>query len=497
MIARSSAALLLLALAPSARAQMAPIPSEWHPSGVDSGVLDNPSAHEQVVFFHLESRPQAPWLRMLFHAGTSLPAGSYLRMTALWDGGIQRHDADTLEEWVRSSCFFNGDQVAIELVAGPHTIGNRLVIDQVEVGLGTFAPETICGPTDDRVQSTDPRQGRLSVGCTGWLIGVATNTGLSAGLTAGHCTASSTSLVLELNVPNSTSGGSLVRSAPNDQYPWNVYNNNHLNGGVGADWSVAMVGRNSNTHLLPTQANGGAFYGLGAVPASGQIRITGYGTSSIGNLNQVQKTHVGPHAGLTATAIRYATDTTGGNSGSPIVNEANGSAVGIHTHGGCNSGGGYNTGTRVDRSDIQAVLQQIFAVPGSVSAFGAGCPGSTQVAWAGQPKVGQSLRLYFQNLGVVLQPATVVVGISNSNWGAVALPWDLSGLGATNCELLVSFDFGFASTTGLGATQFDMNFPSDGTLVGATLFAQLLFVSPGLNPASLGVSPGAEVLIGA
>ena len=45
----------------------------------------------------------------------------------------------------------------------------------------------------------------------------------------------------------------------------------------------------------------------------------------------------------------------GGNSGSPVIHEETGHAVGVHTHGGCSSGG--NHGTRVDRSDFAAHVE--------------------------------------------------------------------------------------------------------------------------------------------
>ena len=40
--------------------------------------------------------------------------------------------------------------------------------------------------------------------------------------------------------------------------------------------------------------------------------------------------------------MRYQTDTEGGNSGSPVIDDATGFAVGVHTHGGCSVGGGGN-----------------------------------------------------------------------------------------------------------------------------------------------------------
>ncbi len=54
--------------------------------------------------------------------------------------------------------------------------------------------------------------------------------------------------------------------------------------------------------------------------------------------------------------MRYAADTQGGNSGSPVVDEATGEAVGIHTHGGCSASGGNNNGTSFFNSNLWAAL---------------------------------------------------------------------------------------------------------------------------------------------
>src|SRR5690606_16149920 len=144
-------------------------------------------------------------------------------------------------------------------------------------------------------------------------------------------------------------------------------------------WSVNQVGTNSNTGLLPTQANGGTFYSLGTIPGGtgGQnITITGYGVSSTGTLSQVQKTHTGPLAQINPTSLCYTTDTTGGNSGSPVIHQNTGTVIGIHTHGGCSSGGGCNSGTRIDRSDLQNAISTAGRTPGKFELFGAGCQGT-------------------------------------------------------------------------------------------------------------------------
>ena len=49
-------------------------------------------------------------------------------------------------------------------------------------------------------------------------------------------------------------------------------------------------------------------------------------------------------------------DTEGGNSGSPVINETNGVAVGVHTNAGCTSGGGFNTGTSTFNTGLWAQI---------------------------------------------------------------------------------------------------------------------------------------------
>ncbi|MEE2886162.1 MAG: trypsin-like peptidase domain-containing protein, partial [Planctomycetota bacterium] len=283
----------------------------------------------------------------------------------------------SLMEWNMCSAAFNGDQIVLELIAGPNTKASRIKVQTIIRGLFNRSPvpQSICGSADDRVRSFDKRQGRLWLGCTGWLIGEIAGGTRSLMLTAGHCTSSTN--ILELNVPLSTSSGTVVRSHPNDQYPYTVLAG--LANGVGSDWQVASCGRNSNTNQLPTKANGGVWYNLGSVPSSpsGQnITITGYGsTSPRNNLSQVQKIHTGPLSRVNATSLCYTTDTSGGNSGSPIIHANTGNAIGIHTHGGCSSSGGCNSGTRIDRSDLQAALKAAGKRAGSFVTFGRGCKG--------------------------------------------------------------------------------------------------------------------------
>ncbi|MBK8974525.1 MAG: trypsin-like serine protease [Planctomycetes bacterium] len=361
-------------------------PSARFPVNLDTGFLHNTTAREMVVFAQRLSYADTPWLQLQFNASTNLPTGSFVRITATQDAihqnAVQRHDSATLAEWRYDSALFNGGEVLLELVAAPGTRANRVIVDEVTRGLILGLPESICGQDDNRVQSFDPRQGRLFVGCTGWMAG------RDVMLTAGHCVSGSSTTIIEFNVPLSTSSGQIVRSHPDDQYPFTVQQ--FLDAGVGSDWSVSIVGRNSNTGLLPTEANGGQWYRLGSIPAGtgGQnIRITGYGSTggAVGQnlpstLYLVQKTHLGPLSEIRPTSLCYATDTTGGNSGSPIIHENTGDAIGVHTHAGCTSTGGCNQGTRIDRGDLQTAWRLASGIrPGTFTAFGLGCPGSVSL----------------------------------------------------------------------------------------------------------------------
>lgn len=350
-----------------------PPPSLRVNANVDSGYLANAGDQPVVVFSHRFLPASTSWMQLHFDDRfVSLPEGSFLRIRAAADGEVQELDGRAVLDWGYGSALFNGNDLLLELVAAPKTSGNRVLVTGYTRGIDMpVVPGSICGSVDDRVLSTDARGGRLWLGCTGWMIGP------DLMLTAGHCTTTGTRII-EFNVPQSTAGGTIVRAAVADQYPYNELAG--LNAGIGSDWRVCRVLPNTGHGQLPTQRNGNQWYTLGAVPGStaGQnIRITGYGTAT-GVRNQAQTTHVGTLSTIAATSLCYATDTTGGNSGSPILHENTGNAIGIHTHGGCTASGGCNSGTRIDRSDLQAAIAAAGGAgggtPATFSTYGAGCP---------------------------------------------------------------------------------------------------------------------------
>ncbi|KAA3660204.1 MAG: PKD domain-containing protein, partial [Calditrichaeota bacterium] len=308
----------------------------------------------QAAISHTITITDAPWLRLYFK-NANLGTRSYLTITSLKDGHTQKIDHDALQSWKYSSAYFNGNAVELKLFVDPADRDVSFEIEEVTVGDwvgGTPLPESICDVNDDRVPSTNPRTGRLvPVGCTGWII----DNGKY--LTAGHCLSGGSAQTFQFNVPNSLPDGTLQHPGPEDQYTVISSSLQYTDGGVGNDWGVYEVEDNAQTGLQPIDAMGASFT-LAQDLGPANIRITGYGVDNDDlDLTQTQQTHVGPSAGSSGTTMRYRTDTTGGNSGSPVIDEATGNAVGIHTHGGCGSGGsGNNSGTSTFHTDFWAAV---------------------------------------------------------------------------------------------------------------------------------------------
>lgn len=345
---------------------------------VDSGLVghDGTTAGEQVVFATLVRVPDAPWLRLKFAqaslAGDPAADGTIIRITSMLDGAVQTMNAEHVAQWHNTSAYFNGQTVMVELVARPGTGMSRLVMDSVTAGDVAFGDRSICGPTDDRSLITDNKSARhLPEGCTAWIF----NDTNSMFLSAGHCSPSAGD-VIQFNVPLSTASGTIVNPAPQDQYVVDAASVQLVNNTIGNDWSYYGVSPNSTTGLTPFQAYG-VRYVLNPIPpaVTGQtIRITGFGVTSApvsDTWNQVEKTHTGAYVQRSGTILRYTPDTTGGNSGSCVFNQTDGTAIGIHTNAGCSSTGGSNQGTGTNNAGLTTAI----ANPLSICKTGKGIVG--------------------------------------------------------------------------------------------------------------------------
>lgn len=212
--------------------------------------------------------------------------------------------------------------------------------------VGAFAAQnkTICGATDDRLPSENPKVARLQVttapaGCTFTLIGRV------CGITAGHCY--STFEVAQFNTPPSQNGR-IQHSEAKDIYNVDMKSPVYTDNGQGDDFAVLRLNANEITGQLPGDVQGHyavAFY----TPRPGQeVRVTGYGADrSDPDRNYAQQTHVGKIYNIQGSAMEHTIDTMGGNSGSSVILESTQEIVGIHTHGGCTPSGGANTSTLI------------------------------------------------------------------------------------------------------------------------------------------------------
>lgn len=297
--------------------------------------------------------PEAPWLRLTFRH-VELADDSYLRLTSLEDGARQHLHQAHLLQWQNTSAYFNGPAVRVELIAAPGTSGNSVEIGDLYAGVVPPEPLTQCGPTDDRVPSDEPERGRLlDVGCTAWMYNEE-----SCFASAGHCVSSPFLLdVVEFNVPDSDPDGGLNHPGPEDQYVVDTSEVPFSNGGIGDDWGLFRVFPNSETGLMPFEAQGAHLVIADSIPPVGDdVSIVGYGVDD-GVRNQTQQISFGPIVTSTMTTMQYQADTEGGNSGSGVVWETTGEAVAIHTHGGCSiDGSGANSGTAVAHAAFRAAL---------------------------------------------------------------------------------------------------------------------------------------------
>jgi len=268
--------------------------------------------------------------------------------------------AETLVQWSNSSAYFAGDAVYVDVVMPAGTEG-RVEVSGVHAGLPPLAPRTICGGVDDREISRDQRANRLAPqGCTAWLF----NNRPNSAATANHCGAAGGD-TLWFDVPLRTSSGSVVPPSPENQYPVDGSSVQSAgNWGLGNDWQVFGVFNNSNTGLGPVDAGKTSYVLATSAPeADGRpINITGYGSTSSpvpDSWYAVQKTHTGAYWSRSGTTIRYQADTTGGNSGSAVLDLDNQRVIGIHTNGGCSSSStSSNSGTSIDNAGLRGALMQ-------------------------------------------------------------------------------------------------------------------------------------------
>ncbi len=340
----------------------------------DSGQVANTSGLPQVVISFPVNVQSAPWMRLFFStielAGDpDAGSGSILRMTSLYDAEVQELDANGVRMWSNTSAYFNGETVLVEVLAQPGTGNNRIVLEHVTAGRPMVGADAACG-IDLRIASFDGRGARLlPPGCTAWMIADCK----SCFLSAGHCV--SANMVAQFNVPLSGAGGTLVNPPVEDQFPIDATSVQSQNTNVGFDWSY-FGGMTNNLGETPLEHQLARWGTSAAPPFNNQdiIRVTGYGID-LGTANQTQQTVTGSWTGLGVNHLLYSTYVEGGNSGSPMIHDSTGLAIGIVTHTSCLSATvQQNYATRLTQSFLQAALANPLGICGGANCNSVGKP---------------------------------------------------------------------------------------------------------------------------
>ena len=384
LFVRGGAALLVLGCLSSmgVRAQgvqLAPYHHELY--DLDSGLHTSKAeaTETEIVFEASIKSPGAVWMRLLF-SEVELGRSSHISVHSLLDGDFIVMGADDIKNYGNATCFLNGEVLHLQLHLAPGDKDVFVRVGRLHVG-DPLPLLTQCGAQDNRVASTDNRVGRLFIGgCTAWRV---TN---GAFLTAGHCvdfdpdavpgvcgpllpdgTLDLTGVV-EFNIPASTAAGFTNAALANDQYPIDLtsvtWRFDGCGQGLGKDWAVFGVNVNANTQLMPHEVYGLPWRVARDLPNTGAtFRVTGCGSDTNAS-NFTLQTHTGPFNGEVTQntaadlSLTYQIDTTGGNSGSPVIWEP-GLAMGIHTNGGCATGApiGNNSGTSFEVNALETAIR--------------------------------------------------------------------------------------------------------------------------------------------
>lgn len=221
--------------------------------------------------------------------------------------------------------------------------------------------KTICGPSDDRVLSNDPKVARASrstgnYGCTATMIG------RSCAISVGHCVGSLEKL--SFNVPLSVNTQARP-SKPEDTYYRTKDFLRYKDNGAGNDWAVIRILPNKITGQYPGDIQGYHRVNLRNIVRKGDmVRITGHGVDRQDDIrNFAQQTHTGEIVKVgsfwNGSKLGYTVDTMGGNSGSSIILERTQEIIGVHSHGGCTETGSFNEGTLIAKNKIfKQVIQE-------------------------------------------------------------------------------------------------------------------------------------------
>ena len=310
----------LLVSAQEPELSIAPLCESLLPYSYDSG--ETLVATSTVV-----SYPDAPWIQLDL---TRTHLASNARLVLRGESATQELDAAALTLASNGySAIFEGSTVSVEVVhssslgrrLGPEAkaakgakeetsrdgdtgeAASRIVVSNVLVGVCDEVPrvEAICGRTDDRVPSTDKRQGRITLmggSCTAWMVS------RTVFVTAGHCGAAKNNSRISFTYHNRT-----IAVPPEDQYAVDVATFTTVyNSSISIDWAVGRFLPNAQTGIFAGEKQGWYNISTTAPSINSIVRVTGYGTDD-GDRSLMQQTHTGKVTGVSSTSYQYSVDT--------------------------------------------------------------------------------------------------------------------------------------------------------------------------------------------
>ncbi|MCH2133386.1 MAG: S1 family peptidase [Phycisphaerales bacterium] len=318
----------------------------------DSGLLTHTGNRSKIVFTDVINQPEARWIR-LYLEGTVLGEGSVLRITSLRDGETQYLDQQDLQQWRRSTAYFNGNTILLELIADPGTT-NRSIVSELAWGDGQRDGDPTCGycDEDDRSPYSDNSVCRLLGGtytCTGVIVDEHSHL-----ITAGHCMGDGGALVAQFDVPNSNLDCTMNHPPVEDQFPVVGWLCQYA--GPGNDWAAVLLGTNGSQER-PYDRYGTYQPMATNVPSAGTaIQAMGYGDDlEQCNLADTLQNALGTITDVYPYRLVFDADVTYGSSGSPLSVPGTDRVVGLATHCPCP-----NVATRIDHPDFVAARELIF-----------------------------------------------------------------------------------------------------------------------------------------
>jgi hypothetical protein len=132
--------------------------------------------------------------------------------------------------------------------------------------------------------------------------------------------------------------------------------------------------------------------------------------------------------------------------------------------------------------------------PGAFALYGTGCGGT--IGSGGLPAVGAPLLVTLSG-ALNNTPSLLLLGASNTTWGALTLPASLAAAGASGCFVNAAGTVQIATnTTGAGSAALELVVPNNLALNGATLYLQWAHRNAAANSLGFLFTRGAAATIG-